>query len=116
MSQFKHYLDTRVTGKRVMVLSALSIAFLGLFFGLAFSDIPTNTLLDTHFNFSAVQVHTVLGSYSLTMMSHYVRVEIIDLVGMVLVCMTQSSIIVYVCRRWAWAQLASAVPLGAMTF
>src|SRR6266568_3683229 len=107
MSQFKHYLDTRVTGKRVLVLSVLSTAFLGLFFGLVFSDIPTNTLLDTHFNFSAVQVHTVLGSYSLTMMNHYVRAEIIDLVGMVLVCMTQSSIIAYACRQWAWAPLVS---------
>lgn len=114
MSNIKNLLDSLATGKRLILLSSLSLLSSGLFLRFGFADIPTRTLLDTTFHFTPVQVHEVLGSYSLTMMNQYVRAEIIDLVMAPLTCTTEALLLVYGFRGWPRAQWACVLPIGVL--
>ena len=114
MSNIKNLLDSLATGKRLVLLSSLSLLSSGLFLRFGFADIPTRTLLDTTFHFTPVQVHEVLGSYSPTMMNQYVRAEIIDMVMAPLTCTTEALLLVYAFRRWPWAQWACVLPVGVL--
>lgn len=114
MSNVKTLLDSLATGKRLLLLSSLSLVGSGLFLRFGFADIPTGTLLDTTFHFTSAQVYEVLGSYSPTMMSQYVRVEIIDLVLALLTCTTEALLLVYGFRGWPWAQWTCILPMGLL--
>jgi hypothetical protein len=114
MSDIKNLLDALATGKRLVLLSSLSLLSSGLFLRFGFADLPTRTLLDTSFHFTPVQVHEVLGSYSPTMMNQYVRAEIIDLVMAPLTCTTEALLLVSGFREWPWAQWACVLPIGVL--
>jgi hypothetical protein len=115
MSNFKNSLDSVATGKRILFLGSLSLVSSALFLRFGFADIPTRTLLDTTFNFTPAQVHSVLRSYSPSMMNQYVRAEIIDLVMAPLTCTTEVLLFVYAFRGWAWAQWTCILPIGVLT-
>ena len=114
MSNIKNFLNSLATGKRLLLLSSLSLVSSGLFLRFGFAGIPTRTLLDTTFHFTPAQVHEVLGSYSPTMMNQYVRAEIIDLVLAPLTCTTEALLLVYGFRGWPWVQWACVLPVGLL--
>jgi hypothetical protein len=115
MKPWKHFVDTHITGKHLLILSGLSILCSGLFLRFGFPGIPTRTLLDTTFNFRPEQVHEVLGSYSPAVMKQYVRTEIIDMVMAPLTCLTEALIIVSGFRQWARVQWLGFLPVGLLT-
>lgn len=101
-------------GRLVAMLSVLAIVALGLYFSLAFQGIDLKTLLDTTFNFSPAQVHSVLDGYGATLRNRYLGAELIDFGTMIFVSWVQAVVVMRAFSPMRWGRKLFLVPLVAM--